>query len=53
MEIQRSVLKMRLAKSQWAKDNGRGTADELHVVVYDTTGDITGYDADVCWTENF
>ena len=34
-------------QSQWAKDNGRGTADELHVVVYDTTGDITGYDADV------
>ena len=34
-------------QSQWAKDNARGTADELHVVVYDTTGDITGYDADV------
>ena len=34
-------------QSQWAKDNGRGTADELHVVVYDTTGDITGYDGDV------
>ena len=34
-------------QSQWAKDNGRGTADEMHVVVYDTTGDITGYDADV------
>ena len=34
-------------QSQWAKDNGRGTADELHVVVYDTTGDLTGYDADV------
>ncbi len=34
-------------QSQWAKDNGRGTADELHVVVYDTTGAITGYDADV------
>ena len=34
-------------QSQWAKDNGRGTADELHVVVYDTTGDITGYDSDV------
>ena len=34
-------------QSQWAKDNGRGTADELHVVVYDTTGAITGYDSDV------
>jgi hypothetical protein len=33
--------------SQWATDNGRGTGDEMHVVVYDTTGDITGYDADV------
>ena len=30
--------------SQWATDNGRGSNDELHVVVYDTTGDITGYD---------
>ena len=33
--------------SQWATDNGRGTNDELHVVVYDTTGDITGFDYDV------
>ena len=30
--------------SQWATDNGRGSNDELHIVVYDTTGDITGYD---------
>ena len=30
--------------SQWATDNGRGSIDEMHVVVYDTTGDITGYD---------
>ena len=30
--------------SQWATDNGRGSNDETHVVVYDTTGDITGYD---------
>ena len=30
--------------SQWATDNGRGSNDEMHVVVYDTTGDITGYD---------
>ena len=30
--------------SAWATDNGRGSNDELHVVVYDTTGDITGYD---------
>jgi hypothetical protein len=33
--------------SQWATDNARGSGDELHVVVYDTTGDITGYDSDV------
>jgi hypothetical protein len=28
--------------SQWATDNARGSGDELHIVVYDTTGDITG-----------
>ena len=28
--------------TQWSTDNGRGSGDELHVVVYDTTGDITG-----------
>ena len=28
--------------SQWSTDNARGSGDELHVVVYDTTGDITG-----------
>jgi len=33
--------------SQWATDNARGTNDELHMVVYDTTGDITGFDYDV------
>ena len=33
--------------SQWATDNSRGTNDELHIVVYDTTGDITGFDYDV------
>ena len=33
--------------SDWATANGRGTGDELHVVVYDTTGDITGFDNDV------
>jgi len=33
--------------SQWATDNGRGIGDEIHIVVYDTTGDITGHDADV------
>ena len=32
--------------SAWSTQNGRGTADELHVVVYETTGDITGFDAD-------
>ena len=30
--------------SAWATANGRGSGDELHVVVYDTTGDITGFD---------
>ena len=32
--------------SQWSTDNGRGSGDELHVAVYDTTGDITGFDVD-------
>ena len=33
--------------SQFATDNGRGTGDELHVVVADATGNLTGYDGDV------
>ena len=33
--------------SQWSTDNGRGTNDEMHVVIYDTTGDISGFDTDV------
>ena len=28
--------------TQWSTDNARGSGDELHIVVYDTTGDITG-----------
>ena len=32
--------------SQWATDNARGSNDELHVVVADGTGDITGFDTD-------
>ena len=28
--------------SQWATDNARGSGDEMHIVVYDTTGNITG-----------
>ena len=32
--------------SAWATQNGRGTTDEMHIAVYDTTGDITGFDAD-------
>ena len=32
--------------SDWNTQNGRGTGDELFIVVYDTTGDITGYDYD-------
>jgi hypothetical protein len=34
--------------SNWAKEQGLASAaDEMHVVVYDTTGEITGYDIDV------
>jgi hypothetical protein len=33
--------------SDWSIANGRGELDELHVAVYDTTGDITGYAVDV------
>ena len=34
-------------QSDYNKVNGRGTGDELHVVVFDTTGLITGADVDV------
>ena len=34
------------SQSDWSKANGRGAGDELHIVVYDTTGDISGYDVD-------
>ena len=34
-------------QSDWSVNNGRGSGDELHIVVYDATGDITGYDNDV------
>ena len=33
--------------SDWSTKEGRGTADELHVVVYDTTGKITGFSESV------
>ena len=33
--------------SPWSTQNSKGTADELHVVVYDKTGAITGFDVDV------
>ena len=33
--------------SDWATANARGEEDELHVAVYDKTGDITGKDVDV------
>ena len=33
--------------SDWATANARGEEDELHVAVYDKTGDITGFDVDV------
>ena len=32
-------------QSEWSTDNSRGIGDEMHIVVYDTTGDITGYDS--------
>ena len=32
--------------SDWATQNGRGTSDELHIVVYDTQGKISGFDVD-------
>ena len=32
-------------RSAWSIANSRGDNDELHVVVYDTTGDITGFDS--------
>ena len=32
--------------SAWSTENGRGTGDEMHIVVYDTTGDISGFDVD-------
>ena len=33
--------------SAWSTANGRGEKDEIHVAVYDTTGDVTGFDVDV------
>ena len=33
--------------SDWATANARGEEDEMHVCVYDKTGDITGFDVDV------
>ena len=37
-----------LITSQWdPTDNDDPSGDELHVIVYDTTGDITGFDSDV------
>jgi len=33
--------------SSWAIANARGEKDEIHVAVYDVTGDITGSDVDV------
>ena len=29
--------------SNYATENKRGTSDELHIVVYDTTGDLSGF----------
>ena len=33
--------------SDWSTANGRGELDEMHVAVYDKTGDLTGFDVDV------
>lgn len=33
--------------SAWSTANGRGEKDEIHVAVYDITGDVTGFDVDV------
>ena len=33
--------------SAWNTENGRGDGDEIHVVVFDGSGDITGLDVDV------
>ena len=32
--------------SDYATKRGRGTGDEMHIVVYDYTGEITGFDVD-------
>ena len=40
-----------LYTSQYNTDNSRGSNDELHVVVSDDTGDITGFDTDR-WKQN-
>ena len=34
-------------QSEFNRVNGRGTGDEVHIVIFDTTGDITGSDVDV------
>lgn len=33
--------------STWSTANARGEKDEIHVAVYDITGDVTGFDVDV------
>ncbi len=33
-------------QSTWSVQNGRGNGDELHIVVFDKTGDISGFDVD-------
>jgi len=33
--------------SQWSTQEGRGTGDEMHIVVYDTTGKLSGYSESV------
>ena len=32
--------------STYASENDRGTLDEIHIVVYDTTGALSGFSVD-------
>ena len=36
-----------MGTSPYSTQNSKGTADEMHIVVYDKTGSITGFDVDV------
>ena len=38
--------KPRFPTSTYASENDRGTLDEIHIVVYDTTGSLSGFSVD-------